>query len=406
MPQSPHLRLFFRRLILGMGLAVFFAWLALRPSADSDDDRLVEREFLAMGTLFSVSVYLDPEQQPADAEAALARLERILQDYELRWRAWDLNDADTTPTPTPTATAAPVVDPGAGTDVVAAAADPATAVSSNLRQINQVLAAGGIATIPEPMRPLFERAAQLSRLSDGRFDVRIGTLVRLWGFDDETHFRDEPPPAAAINAQLQIQAAAPPLPPAGVSYGPAPGIQLDFGAIAKGDATDLAIRQLRESGYPNAIVNAGGNLHAAGHRGERAWRIGIRHPRPDAGHRLLATLDVEGDEAVITSGDYERYFEFEDQRYHHILDPHTGAPARGLSSVSVVADSGATADAASTALFVAGADGWRQLAYALALDKILVVDTAGEVWVTPRLAQRLKFAEGISAHTVDTEPAS
>jgi len=255
------------------------------------------------------------------------------------------------------------------------------------------------------MRPLFDRAAQLSRLSDGRFDVRIGALVQLWGFDDELHFRSAPPAASAIEAQLQVQAQAPVLPASAVTYGPAPGIQLDFGAIAKGDATDLAIRQLRESGYPNAIVNAGGNLRAAGRRGDRAWRIGIRHPRPDARHRLLATLDIEGDEAVITSGDYERYFEFEGERYHHILDPHTGLPARGLTSVTIVADSGATADAASTALFVAGADGWRQQAYALALDKVLVVDAAGQAWVTPRLAQRLKLADGISARTVDTGPA-
>ncbi|TJY61999.1 FAD:protein FMN transferase [Sinimarinibacterium sp. CAU 1509] len=392
MLQSPHLRLFFRRLILGLGLAVFFAWLALRPAADSDDNRVVQREFLAMGTLFSVSVYLEPQQVPADAEAALARLERVLQDYELRWRAWDLQGTEDTP------------DAHADTDVTTATAGPASA-PVNLRQINKVLAAGGVASVPEPMRPLFERAAQLSRLSDGRFDVRIGALVKLWGFDDETHFRSTPPSDEAIHAQLQIQAGAPALPTAGVAYGPAPGIQLDFGAIAKGDATDLAIRQLRESGYPNAIVNAGGNLHAAGRRGERAWRIGVRHPRPDAQHRLLATLDIEGDEAVITSGDYERYFEFQGQRYHHILDPHTGTPARGLSSVTVVADSGAAADAASTALFVAGPGGWQQQAYALALDKVLVVDTDGQVMATPRLAQRLKFAEGISARTVEPGPA-
>ncbi len=352
--------MFWRRLIVGTGLALFFAWLAMRPQPGADD-RLVKRDFLAMGTLFSVSIYRDEEQPAADAEAQISAVERMLHDYEHRWTV----DGD-----------------------------------GELGRINAALAAGETADVPRPMRTLFERAARITELSQGRFDVRVGALVRLWGFDDETRFRTAPPEAAAIERTVAALAAAPKLDAPFERYGPADGVLLDFGAIAKGDATDLTVQHLREAGYGNVIVNAGGNLRASGRRGDRAWRIGIRHPRPDASHRLLATLDIEGDEAVITSGDYERYFEYDGRRYHHLLDPHSGQPARGLQAVTVVADNGALADAASTALFVAGPGHWREQATALGLDKILVVEDSGRIVVTAALSGRLQLADGVIAETV------
>lgn len=360
LPDSPHLRLFLRRLVLGLTLAALFAWLALRPQPGVDT-RLVEREFLAMGTIVSVSLYLDPQQERATAETALHELEVFLHAYEQRWSAW-----------------------GDGA----------------LGSINQALARGEAVTIPAELRPLFARAAVLSAASAGRFDVRLGRLVELWGFHDETEFRSQPPPAAEIDAAVAALQAAPAMDAETATYGPAAGVWFDFGAIAKGDASDLAIERLRATGYPHAIVNLGGNLRAAGRRGERPWRIGVRHPRPDAQHRVLATLDIDGDEAVITSGDYERYFEFEGRRYHHLLDPHSGAPASGLQSVTVVAGNGAQADAASTALFVAGPQAWRETARTLGIDQAFVVDAGGRIQVTAALARRIHFADGAAFETV------
>ncbi|MFA5940232.1 MAG: FAD:protein FMN transferase [Sinimarinibacterium sp.] len=360
LPDSPHLRLFLRRLVFGLALAALFTWLALRPQP-GNDPRLVEREFLAMGTIVSVSLYLEPEQDRTVAETSLHELEVFLHEYEQRWSAW-----------------------GDGA----------------LGRINLALARGEAAAIPAELRPLFARAAQLSTASDGRFDVRLGRLVELWGFHDETKFRSEPPPAADIGAAVAALQSAPVLNTEATTYGPAAGIWFDFGAIAKGDATDLAIERLRAAGYGHAIVNAGGNLRAAGRRGERPWRIGVRHPRPDAQHRVLATLDIDGDEAVITSGDYERYFEFEGRRYHHLLDPHSGYPAAGLQAVTVVAASGAQADAASTALFVAGPQTWRETARRLGVDQAFVVDADGRIEVTATLAQRIHFADDTAFETV------
>ncbi len=358
-PPAPHplkARQFGRRLLVGAFLAALFGWLALRPQP-GDDPRLLVREFEAMGTVLSVSVYRNDDQTPAAAEALLDRIAASLRDYEQRWSAW-----------------------GEGA----------------LGAVNRQLAAGERASIPEALQPLLARAADLGERSGGRFDVRIGHLVELWGFHDELKFRTTPPAGTDVAAALTALRAAPPLSASAQDgYGPAPQIRLDLGAIAKGDAVDLAIAQLREAGYPNAIVTAGGNLRAAGRRGDRAWRIGIRHPRPDARHRLLATLDIDTDEAVVTSGDNERYFEFEQQRYHHLLDPHSGQPARGLQSVTlVVPGDAALADAASTALFVAGAQ-WPAVAQALGLDQVLVVDAQGRIEATPRLAARLQYSGGL-----------
>ncbi|MEW6166811.1 MAG: FAD:protein FMN transferase [Pseudomonadota bacterium] len=360
LPDSPHLRLFLRRLLLGIGLAGLFAWLALRPQPGTDA-RLVEREFLALGTLVSLSLYLDENQERAVAEAALRDVEAFLRAYERRWRAWG---------------------------------------DGELAQLNGRLAQGEAVPIPPAMTRLFARAAALSAASGGRFDVRLGRLVELWGFHDATHFRSAPPEPQAIRGIVDALAAAPPLVPGAGRYGPAPQVWLDFGAIAKGDATDLAVERLRAAGFANGIVNLGGNLRTAGRRGERRWRIGIRHPRPDTGRQLLATIETGDDEAVITSGDYERYFEHGGRRYHHLLDPHTGYPASGLQTVTVIASEGALADAASTALFVAGADAWRDTARALGIDQAFVVDRDGRVQITEALAQRVHFADGVRAETV------
>lgn len=364
-PRSPILGLpfttvFLRKFAVGLALAALFTWLALRdpqPAPTADDLQLVRREFLAMGTLFSIDVYLDNPATRADAELAVNVTQALLADYERRWDAWG---------------------------------------DGELGRINAALARGEAVEIPQALRTLFARAARYGADSGHRFDVRVGELVRLWGFDDELHFRSEPPAAAEIARLRDALSRAPSLSPAADTYGPAEGVQFDFGAIAKGDATDVAIAALRAAGFANAIVNAGGNLRADGRHGDRAWRIGIRHPRPDEHHRLLASLELNDNEAVVTSGDYERYFESAGVRYHHLLDPQSGQPARGLESVTVVADNGALADAASTALFVAGPDHWRAVAEAMGVSQVVVVDEDGRIQATPALAPRLALSDGLA----------
>jgi FAD:protein FMN transferase len=330
------------------------AYFALRGPVAVADPRFLKQDFLALGTLVSVSLYL-PETMPRERGRALvAEAEKFLRDYEEAWRP---------------------SGPG------------------RLGGINRALADGRTFALSGPEAMLFTRAEDARRRSGGLFDARLGALVALWGFDDEARRRSEPPPAAEV-ARLAAAVQRAPAFEEGAAYGPAPGVQWDFGGIAKGAAVEEAVQRFKAAGVSNVIVNAGGNLRTAGARGKAPWRIGIRHPRGRTPDEVLAYLLAEGDEALITSGDYERYFEHGGRRYAHILDPRTGLPASGLQSVTVAHADTAWADVASTALFVAGAEGWREAAAALGVEQALVVTAAGEIVVTRALARRLKFMRG------------
>jgi thiamine biosynthesis lipoprotein len=141
-------------------------------------------------------------------------------------------------------------------------------------------------------------------------------------------------------------------------------------------------------GVDDAIVNAGGDLRAIGTHGDRPWRIGIRHPRADG---VIASVELGRDESVFTSGDYERYFLFRGKRYHHILDPRTGYPARGTASVTVISRDPGAADAAATALVVAGPDEWQAIAWSMGIRNVMLIDHQGRAHVTPSMAKRIRF---------------
>ena len=189
---------------------------------------------------------------------------------------------------------------------------------------------------------------QVARRSDGAFDLTLGRLKSLWEIEQEH--------PAVPDRQAVTDALAGTGPNALILDGRQlskrePQLQIDLGGIAKGYAVDRAIAVLKEHGVTSAAVNAGGDMYLLGQRPERPWRIGIQHPRlKDA---VLETVEVR-DRAVVTSGDYERFFEQDGQRYHHIFDPQSGFPARGCQSVTVIADSVALGDALATALFVLG----------------------------------------------------
>jgi thiamine biosynthesis lipoprotein len=175
-----------------------------------------------------------------------------------------------------------------------------------------------------------------------------------------------------------------------------PAVQLDFGGVAKGYAIDIACDLLRDMGIENSIVNAGGDLKTLGAHGERAWRIAIRSP----GGGVVGSLEAGRDEAIFTSGNYERFRQDNQTRYPHILDPRNGWPVRELASVTVVTREGLLADAAATALIVAGLEDWSSVARALDLDQVLMVDESGTVWVTEKMRARMSFAEGVEVRPV------
>lgn len=189
---------------------------------------------------------------------------------------------------------------------------------------------------------------KIARQSNGAFDMGLGKLKQLWDIEsDAPQVPDDEVLQKALQGvgpdSLEIEGQQ-------VSK-KLPGVKIDLGGIAKGYAVDRAANLLHQNGILSAAVNAGGDLRLVGNRQGTPWRIGIQHPRKSG--EVIATVKLE-DRAVVTSGDYERYFERDGVRYHHLFDPKTGRPARGCQSVTVVAEDAASADALATAAFVLG----------------------------------------------------
>jgi thiamine biosynthesis lipoprotein len=150
---------------------------------------------------------------------------------------------------------------------------------------------------------------------------------------------------------------------------------------------------LKQQGIHNALINIGGNIMALGSHGNRAWRVGIQHPRKPG---PLATLELHDGEAIGTSGDYQRYFELGGKRYCHLIDPRSGQPSTQVEAVTVLTEgprAGVLSDATSKPVFIAGPDNWLQAAQQMQLEKVMLIDTHGVVHLTPAMQKRLEFTD-------------
>ena len=152
------------------------------------------------------------------------------------------------------------------------------------------------------------------------------------------------------------------------------------------ELTHSAIR----AGYENQQVDRETDVAVGyyGRRGVRPWHIGIRHPRAPG---VFASVEIETDESILTSGDYERFFIYNRKRYHHVIDPRTGYPIRKAVCATVIHRSAAIGDATATALLVAGPDHWEALAQAMGIEQAMLVDAAGNIHVTSELRERIRF---------------
>ena len=231
-------------------------------------------------------------------------------------------------------------------------------------------------------------AGQVSEWTDGKFDVTFGALSGLWKFDHDQD--NQIPPRSEIEARLPLvdYQALIVDPRAATAFLRKAGMRVHLGGIGKGYAVDRAAAILRARGLRDFMIQSGGDLYAAGGHGNRPWRAGIKDPRGD-GDRIFAALDLR-DSTFSTSGDYERFFLRDGRRYHHILDPDAGEPARGCRSVTIVARGAALADALSTGVFVAGPDAGMKLVERLPdVDAVIVTDR-NEVLVSSGLTARLE----------------
>jgi thiamine biosynthesis lipoprotein len=320
----------------------------LLAACRAGDDRLHEERLLAMGTW--VDITLDAPDA-ANRNRLIGEIEALLRGFERDYYAW---------------------------------------ADGELARLNRAVAHDQPLRVSRELAALLTAAQRIADRSGGAFEPAVGDLVEMWGFHSAASGVGEPPDPASIARwlrrapsirNLSIDAAGMVRPSAGGA------VMLDLGGIAKGEAVDRIVQLLSQNGVANALVNAGGDLRVLGSRAGRPWRIGIRAPRDDG---LLGVLELADGEAAFTSGDYERFYEYAGQRMHHILDPATGYPVAHTQAVTVVTTGGVTADAAATALLVAGPVRWRAIADALGVTMVLRVDASGRIELTPQMRERLQ----------------
>lgn len=229
--------------------------------------------------------------------------------------------------------------------------------TSALAMLNRKAGEGWTEAAPEILSVL-RVALEYSAASHGAFDITAGPLVRLWGFFARVERRPPNPEDIARtltrigSEKLDIDFAN------GRIRFDIPGMEIDLGAIAKGYAVDRARDVLRSKGIGAALVNLGGNISFFGlPKGRDSWSIAVRDPRSREG--LLGTLNLGNNFAyrgIASSGQYERFFEYEGRRYGHIIDPRSGYPVEGILGTTIIAPDATRADALSTTTFVLGPD--------------------------------------------------
>ncbi|MFH1201654.1 MAG: FAD:protein FMN transferase [Candidatus Omnitrophota bacterium] len=226
--------------------------------------------------------------------------------------------------------------------------------SSEISQLNRM----GTLKASGDMMALVKNSLKYHKLSNDAFDITVSPVADIWKQKikeaQEEKTQVSLPPSHDIYAKLPLIGSEK------ISIDETtslitfmqPGMAIDLGGIAQGYAVDKAVGRLKSLGITSAMVNLSGDIYCLGRRGNRKWRVAIRHPRNPG--QILYPLDLEN-QAVATSGDYEQFFMLNGKRYSHIINPKTGYPVdNGIVSVTIVADTTTAADAMSTAIFVLG----------------------------------------------------
>ncbi len=271
-----------------------------------------------------------------------------------------------------------------------------------LTEINHSLRSGKTVHLTKEELSFIQQTIDFSRKSQYLFNPAIGELIHLWGFHADEYPILTPPPS---NQEIQTLATQNItvenliIDGHNLSSNHA-NIWLDFGGIAKGYAIDMAVDILNKHQISNAIINAGGDLRSIGSKGDMnnkaPWRIAIQSPIDTS---MLAEITINGDESIFTSGNYQRYKEFNGQRYAHIIHPETGWPVNNIISATVIAADGITADAAATALVVAGTQ-WTKIVKSMHIEQALIINEQLQCFGTRAMINRLENQQ-IACHTVD-----
>jgi thiamine biosynthesis lipoprotein len=251
---------------------------------------------------------------------------------------------------------------------------------SRISEINRHAATEPVAAGEELFR-LIRRSQDISVLTRGAFDITYDSVGQHYDFRNRQR-----PDEATVAAERELidyrfveldQAA-------GTVFFREPGVRINLGGIAKGYVVERGVSVMRANGVRNGIVTAGGDSRLLGDRRGQPWMVGIRDPRKDGEVAISVPLE---DEAISTSGDYERYFIEGDMRYHHIIQPSTGEPAGGVHSATVFGPDAVFTDALSTSVFVMGVDQGLRLIATLPDYESIVIDSEGRIFYSDGLTQ-------------------
>ena len=233
----------------------------------------------------------------------------------------------------------------------------------------------------EELYALVRRSLDISVLTLGAFDITYESVGQHYDFRERRRPDDETVEAERklINFRfVELDQAA------GTIRFREHGVRINLGGIAKGYVVERGVDILRVNGIRHGIVTAGGDSRLLGDRRGQPWMVGIRDPRNDGQVAISVPLQ---DEAISTSGDYERYFEEGEVRYHHIIQPSTGAPASGVHSATVFGPDAVITDALSTSVFVMGVDQGLRLIATLPDYESIVIDAEGRIYYSDGLQQ-------------------
>ena len=260
---------------------------------------------------------------------------------------------------------------------------------SEISQINSAAGRHSVKVSKESM-DVIERSLEMADLTGGAFNIAVGPAVKAWDASQDGRI----PSLEELNeirplidlSQLKLDQKG------RTVYLEKTGMQIDIGGIGKGYAADRAAVVMKSSGALAGVVAISGDIETFGRMPDnQRFVFGIQHPRKEQGE-LLARIELEN-EAVSTAGDYQRFFEVEGVRYHHILDPTTLQPSRSSQSVTIIAKEGVVADGLDTGIFIMGPEKGMALIERLFGVEGVIVDSTGKVLVSSGLKDRLQLEE-------------
>jgi len=278
-------------------------------------------------------------------------------------------------------------DPVAGKEALEAVFDEVSRINqlmstyiedSRISLINREAANGPVDAGAE-LTGLVLRSLDISVLTLGAFDITYESVGQHYDFRERRR-----PDAATIQKELgSINYRLVNADPVNntISFAQQ-GVRINLGGIAKGYTVEQGVEILRQRGIRNAVVTAGGDSRLLGDRRGQPWMVGVRDPREEG--KVAVSIPLV-DEAISTSGDYERYFEEDGKRYHHIIQPATGEPANGVHSATIVGPDAVITDALSTSVFIMGVDKGLRLIATLPDYEGIVIDAEGRLFYSDGL---------------------